>query len=255
MDSNRQEVPLPPESNIARLWFAYRRLAFLISLVTGLILFFIWLPDGARSALFVALLAQRTLLGMVFLFALITLSLLWPAGQRLDTRFFLLLNLRRNHPKWLDRVMWLATQAGNLWAACLLAGLLFVLNYRSVSAEVILGALALFLLVETVKALTDRARPFLALEGTRIIGWRERDRSFPSGHTAQTFFLATLLSHRFALGVGGTVALYAVAVIVGFTRIYVGVHYPRDVIGGAILGSIWGVLAALVDPYWLGIRI
>ncbi|HEY5118847.1 MAG TPA: phosphatase PAP2 family protein [Anaerolineales bacterium] len=113
----------------------------------------------------------------------------------------------------------------------------------------------MFLLVETIKALTDRARPFLALEGTRIIGWRERDRSFPSGHTAQTFFLATLLSHRFALGIGGTAALYAIAVIVGFTRIYVGVHYPRDVIGGAVLGCLWGVLAALVDPYWLGIRI
>jgi len=255
MDSSRQEVPLPPESHIARLWFAYRRLAFLICLVTGLILFLIWLPGGARAALFAALLAQRTLLALVFLFALITLSLLWPAGQRLDTWFFLLLNLRRNHPKWLDRVTWLATQAGNLWAACLLAGLLFLLNYRSISVEVILGALALFFLVETVKALTDRARPFLALEGTRIIGWRERDRSFPSGHTAQTFFLATLLSHRFALGVGGTVALYAVAAMVGFTRIYVGVHYPRDVIGGAVLGSIWGILAALVDPYWLGIRI
>jgi membrane-associated phospholipid phosphatase len=255
MDSNRQEAPLPPESNIARLWFAYRRLAFLICLVTGLILFLIWLPGGARAALFAALLAQRTLLGMVFLFALITLSLLWPAGQRLDNWLFLLLNLRRNHPKWLDRAMWLATQAGNLWAACLLTGLLFMLNYRSVSIEVIFGALALFLLVETIKALTDRARPFLALEGTRIIGWREWDRSFPSGHTAQTFFLATLLSHRFALGVGGTVALYAVAVIVGFTRIYVGVHYPRDVIGGAVLGSIWGILAALVDSYWLGIRI
>ena len=71
MDSNRQEAPLPPESNIARLWFAYRRLVFLISLAAGLILLLIWLPDGARAALFVALLAQRTLLGMVFLLSLI----------------------------------------------------------------------------------------------------------------------------------------------------------------------------------------
>jgi membrane-associated phospholipid phosphatase len=143
--------------------------------------------------------------------------------------------------------------------AFLLAGLFFVLNTRRLAVEVILGTLTLWLLVETIKALTDRARPFLDLEETRIIGWRERGRSFPSGHTAQTFFLMTVLSttplsHQFQLGIGGTVALYAVAVLVGFTRMYVGAHYPRDVIGGAVLGSVWGILATLVDPYWFGLR-
>ena len=65
----------------------------------------------------------------------------------------------------------------------------------------------------------------------------------------------TLLSHWFQLGIGGTIALYAVAALVGFTRVYVGAHYPRDVIGGAVLGSIWGVLAMLVDPFLLGLRL
>jgi membrane-associated phospholipid phosphatase len=254
MDNNPQEVPLPPEAPITRGWSAYRRPALLASLVTGLIVFLVWLPSGARALLIAALQAQRVLVGMIFLFALIALSLLWTAGQSLDTWVFLLINLRGYHPKWLDHVVWLATQVGNMVTAFLLAGLFFVLNYRSLAVEVIFGTLTLWLLVETIKALTDRARPFLALEGTRIIGWRERGRSFPSGHTAQTFFLMTLLSHRFQLDVGGTAALYAVAFLVGFTRMYVGAHYPRDVIGGAVLGSVWGVLAMLVDPYWLGLR-
>jgi membrane-associated phospholipid phosphatase len=179
-------------------------------------------------------------------------SLVWSAGQRLDTWIFLFFNLRGYHRKWLDRVMWLATQVGNMLTAFLLAGLFFVLNTRRLAVEVILGTLTLWLLVETLKALTDRARPFLDLEKTRVIGWRERGRSFPSGHTAQTFFLMTVLSHRFQLGMEGTVALYAVAVLVGFTRMYVGAHYPRDVIGGAVLGSVWGILATFVDPYWFG---
>ena len=254
MDSDLKEAPLPPEAHITRPWSAYRRPAFLVSLVTGLVLFLIWLPSGARAALFAALRAQWALVGMLFLFALIAVSLVWSAGQRLDTWIFLFFNLRGYHPRWLDRVMWLATQVGNMVTAFLLAGLFFVLNYRRLAVEVIFGTLTLWLLVETIKALTDRARPFLDLEGTRIIGWRERGRSFPSGHTAQTFFLMTLLSHRFQLGLGGTVALYAVAVLVGFTRMYVGAHYPRDVIGGAVLGCIWGVLATLVDPYWFGLR-
>ena len=254
MASDLKEVLLPPESHATRLGSAHRRLALLISLVIGLGLFFVWLPSGARAALFAALRAHWALVGMLFLFALIAVSLVWSAGQRLDTWIFLFFNLRGYHPKWLDRVMWLATQVGNMVTAFLLAGLFFVLNYRRLAVEVILGTLTLWLLVETIKALTDRARPFLDLEETRIIGWRERGRSFPSGHTAQTFFLMTLLSHQFQLGMGGTVALYAVAVLVGFTRMYVGAHYPRDVIGGAVLGSVWGILATLVDPYWLGLR-
>jgi membrane-associated phospholipid phosphatase len=138
--------------------------------------------------------------------------------------------------------------------AFFLAGLFFVMNYRSLAVEVLFGTLTLWLQVEILKVLTDRARPFLALQSTRIIGWKERGRSFPSGHTAQTFFLMTLISHYFQPGIGGTLALYAVALLVGITRIYVGAHYPRDVIGGAVLGSVWGVLAVLVDPYLLSLR-
>ena len=67
--------------------------------------------------------------------------------------------------------------------------------------------------------------------------------------------MVTLLSQRFHLDAAATVALYALAMLVGFTRIYLGAHYPRDVIAGAVLGSVWGVLAGLVDLYWYGVRI
>ena len=253
MDSDLKEASLPPGMHATVFWSAHRRVVLLTSLVIGLVLSSVWLPSGAWPALFAALRVQRTLVAMLLLFALIAVSLVWSAGQRLDTWIFLFLNLRGYHPRWLDRVMWLATQLGNMVTAFLLAGLFFVLDARRLAVEVILGTLTLWLLVETIKALTDRARPFLDLAETRIIGWRERGRSFPSGHTAQTFFLMTLLSHQFQPGLGGTVALYAVAVLVGFTRMYVGAHYPRDVIGGAVLGSVWGILATLVDPYWYGL--
>ena len=254
MDSGRGEAPSPPEVQVTPPASDCRRLTRLIILVTGLVLFSIWLPTRARVALLMALRAQLALVGMLLLFALITLSMVWSAGQRLDTRAFLLFNLRGYHPMWLDRVMFLATQMGSIGAALVSALLFIVRNYRRLAVEIILGSITLWLLVETIKVLTDRARPFLVLEGTRIIGWRERGRSFPSGHTAQAFFLVTLISHRFQLGMGRTVAMYALAALVGVTRIYVGAHYPRDVIGGLVLGSVWAGLAALVDPYWLGLR-
>ncbi|HBZ86288.1 MAG TPA: hypothetical protein DEO67_04020 [Candidatus Edwardsbacteria bacterium] len=252
MASDRKEVLLPPESNVARLWSARRRVILLTGLAAGLILFFLWLPNGARAAMFTALRANRTMVTMLVVFSLITVSLLWSAGRSLDTRIFLLFNLRGSHPKWLDRAMWLATQAGNMITAVILAVIFFIIKYRRLTVEIILGTLTLWLLVEVIKTLTDRARPFMDHEKARVIGWRERGRSFPSGHTAQTFFLAMLISHWFHPGIWGTAALYAAAGLVGFTRMYVGAHYPRDVLGGAVLGSVWGILVRLVDPYWFG---
>ncbi len=209
-------------------------------------MFLIWLPGGVRASLWTALSAQRGLFVLLFLFALVALSLIWSAGQRLDTRVFMLFNMR-GYPRWLDRFMWLATQLGNMLAAFIAAFLLFILNYRRLAIEIIFGTLTLWLLVEIIKALSDRDRPFLTLDKTRVIGWREKGDSFPSGHTSQIFFLMTLFIHHFHLGMVETAALYAVAALVGFTRIYVGAHYPRDVIAGIVLGSVWGILATLLD--------
>jgi len=254
MASGSEQTPIPPPSHAASFWSANRRRpAFLIILVTGLVLFLIWLPSGARASLWMALSAQRELVVLLSLFALLTLSLIWSAGQRFDTRVFTLFNMR-GYPLWMDRLMWLATQLGNMLAAFMVAFLLFILNYRRLGVEIIFGTITLWLLVETIKALADRDRPFLTLDKTRVIGWHEKGDSFPSGHTTQIFFLTTLFIYRFQLGMGESIALYAVAALVGFTRIYVGAHYPRDVIAGVVLGSIWGILAMLVDRYWLVLR-
>ncbi len=244
-----EDTSPPPAQAPDPIWSARRRRpVFLVLLVLGLVLALVWMPAGARASLWRALRAQRGLIALLFLFAMVTLSLIWSAGERLDSRIFLLLNLR-SYPKWLDRFMWLATQLGNMVTAFLLAFWFFLLGRRGLTFEIIIGTFTLWLLVETIKAIADRDRPFLALAETRVIGWRERGDSFPSGHTAQTFFMTTLLVLRFQFSLEVNVALYCVAALVGFTRIYVGAHYPRDVFGGAVLGSIWGILAILVNPF------
>ena len=245
MASVSEQTP-SPQSHAASFWSANRRPVFLAVLLMGLILFLVWLPREARASLWTALSAQRGLFVLLFLFALVTLSLIWSAGQRLDTQVFMLFNMR-GYPKWLDRFMWLATQLGNMLTAFVIAFLLFMLNDRRLAIVIIFGTLTLWLLVEMIKALSVRDRPFLTLEKTRIIGWREKGDSFPSGHTTQIFFLMTLLMYHFQLGMGESIALYAVAAVVGFTRIYIGAHYPRDVIAGIVLGSVWGILATLLD--------
>jgi len=256
-NSISEPVPLPkvveqllPVATHSYFWSAHRRRpAFLIILVTGLVAFLTWLPAESRTSLWVAFSAQRGLVALLFLFMAVTLSMIWSAGQRLDTQVFLLFNTR-NYPKWLDRCMWLATQLGNMLAAFIAALLFFILNDRRLAIEIIFGTLTLWLLVEIIKALIDRDRPFLTLDKARVIGWKERGDSFPSGHTSQIFFLVTLFVQHLQLNMAMAVIFYAIAVLVGFTRIYVGAHYPRDVIAGLVLGSVWGLLTMLVDPYW-----
>jgi membrane-associated phospholipid phosphatase len=229
-------------------WAAHqRRPAFLLLLVAGLVGTLSWLPGETHSSLWAAIIAQRNLAGLLFLFTLLTMSLIWSVGERWDSKIFLLFN-RRRYPSWLDYGMWLFTQLGNMLTAFAAALLFFLLSYRHLAIEIVLGTLTLWLLVETIKALAERDRPFLTLEETRIVGWREKGSSFPSGHTTQIFFMATLLILRFNVGIQASLGVYVLATLVGFTRIYVGAHYPRDVVGGATLGVIWGILTLLVNP-------
>ena len=255
MVSDSEQTPIPPQTHEASFWSANkRRPVFLAVLSLGLVLFLVWIPGGTRASLWTALSAQRGLFALLFLFALVTLSLIWSAGQRLDSRVFMLFNMR-GYPRWLDRFMWLVTQLGNMLTAFIAVFLLFILNYQRLAFVTTLGTLTLWVLVETIKALSIRERPFLTIDKSRVIGWREKGHSFPSGHTSQIFFLTTLFIHHFQPGVVGTAALYVVAILVGFTRIYIGAHYPRDVIAGVVLGSVWGILATLLGPHYLAMSI
>jgi membrane-associated phospholipid phosphatase len=226
-----------------------RPIAWVLSLIASLVLLLVSLPAGLRKALWQGLVAQRFLASLLVVFSLLAVSLVWAVGQRVDAWAFLWLNLRGRRPLWLDRLMLGFTQVGSAIAAGLIALALFLANNRLLAYEIILGTLSLWLVVELMKALVRRSRPFIRLTQARIIGHRWSGRSFPSGHTSQAFFMATLLAHHFHASVWLVVLLYAIALLVGITRMYVGAHYPRDVLAGIILGSAWGLLGGIVDEY------
>ncbi len=230
----------------------YRPVAWLAFLTVSLVVFVAWMPSQMRMIIWHGLAARGILSGMLLVFGLLAVSLVWSAGQRLDVWAFLLFNLRGSRPIWLDRTMLGFTQIGSGIAALAIGLILFLAGDRLVAYEFILGTLTLWMVVELVKALVRRSRPFKRVTQARIVGYRAIGRSFPSGHTSQAFFMATLMARHFHAGVWGVCLLYAVALLVGITRMYVGAHYPRDVLGGAVLGSVWGILAALVDPFGLG---
>ena len=83
----------------------------------------------------------------------------------------------------------------------------------------------------------DRPRPWRRYAEPPPLGHIPKDPSFPSGHTAIAFASATVLSYyrpRWAP------VFFLLAIAIGFSRVYNGVHYPLDVLGGAVLGLLCG---------------
>jgi membrane-associated phospholipid phosphatase len=229
-----------------RYFMHHRPLFWVLILTISLLLFLLALPDEIFFTLVYAFLRQRYLAISLIVFCLLALSLLWSTSQELDAWVFLVFNLRGPRPKWLDWAMLAVTQLGNGVTPVIIAFALYQDGNQRLAYILVLGTLTLWLFVELIKAIIRRTRPFIRLTQARIVGLRAVGRSFPSGHTSQSFFLASLIVQHFHIPFWIAFPLYAVAFLVGVTRMYVGAHYPRDVLAGAILGSVWGYLAGLV---------
>jgi undecaprenyl-diphosphatase len=100
--------------------------------------------------------------------------------------------------------------------------------------QVVLAAAAADVSAYALKRAIDRARPSTVYAQPEPLVRAPHDHSFPSGHAATSFACATTLAF-FAPRLGP--AFFLLAVAIAWSRVYVGVHYPLDVLGGAALGA------------------
>ena len=121
--------------------------------------------------------------------------------------------------------------------------LLFFKKTRPIGFTVLISLLFDFLMINVaLKGLVARPRPFVVNELIEpLVGGVSPYRSFPSGHSGGSF-AAMFALYRWVPKKIGIPALF-LASLVALSRLYVGVHYPTDILGGFIIGFICSALA------------
>lgn len=138
-------------------------------------------------------------------------------------------------PDALAPIAWGPMQMGALASPLLIAGTLALRGRRPEAVRVATTGVAAWLVAKGVKRAVARGRPGDHLDGVRLrMGSADHGLGYPSGHAAVAVTVAAALGRsrprwRFTL--------LGLAAVVGMSRIYVGAHYPLDVVGGWALGS------------------
>ena len=150
------------------------------------------------------------------------------------------------HNPIMDKVMIFITSlgdAGFIWILIAL-GLLINKKYRKVGITLLVAlVLGVILGNGILKNIIERSRPFINMEGINLLIKAPTSYSFPSGHTTSSFAAALVLSMNFK---NKTVYIFILAALIAFSRVYLGVHFPTDIIAGIILGLSCGYIAIFI---------
>ena len=157
----------------------------------------------------------------------------------LDARIYLAIN-EGPHPPRLDALggaLTVVTTGGWIWLIATLVAWYVGVPRSWTAVRRLLPSLAVatWLIDYPIKAFFRRRRPFSRIVQALVIGKKPGSWSFPSGHTGSSFAGAWILSTvwpRLAP------VFFSLAAVVGFSRVYVGAHYPGDVVSGAVFGMV-----------------
>ena len=159
--------------------------------------------------------------------------------NRWDMAFFAAI-FQLNGKRILSPLLPAISHSGDGYGYPLVAALLFLLNDDMARGFLAAASVAFAIelpLYKIIKNTVKRDRPFRTLKGVESLIVPSDKFSFPSGHTAAATIMAVLLSY-FIPALALPLSIWAI--LVGFSRIYLGVHYPTDILAGILLGSLSG---------------
>ena len=147
----------------------------------------------------------------------------------------------------LDIFMSNITKLGNAGIVWILLTIVLLLIPKTRKSGLILASaliVDLILCNGILKPLIARIRPFDVNSAIQLIVAKPHDYSFPSGHTAASFtaVMALYLAGEKKMWKAALVLALVLAVLIAFSRLYLYVHYPTDVLGGIITGAIAGYI-------------
>ena len=164
----------------------------------------------------------------------------------IDTDIFNFINHQMQN-SFFDWIMPLASSSGVIiWLVFAAVIFLWYPPQGKRTAFLMVAALLLsiFLVSDFLKEIIERPRPFLALTDVKLLIEKPNSFSFPSGHSANSFACATVIAKR----IKPLAALVvSIAFTIGLSRVYVGVHFPFDVVGGAIIGIVCGLVVLYIE--------
>ena len=175
------------------------------------------------------------------------------ASNQIDILIFYLINIQaQNHV--FDIIMPLISSIGYFSIWILVCVLLFVFGGkkgRNVALVCIVALVFGYFLTEILKYIVVRPRPYAVLDGVRVLS-DSSGSSWPSGHTVASFIGAIVIGRSYTFNFKGKrckliYPLLIFASLVGFSRIYNGVHYPFDVISGALIGIFCALLILMIE--------
>lgn len=157
--------------------------------------------------------------------------------------------LQTIHTPLLDKILAFITSLGNAGIIWIVLAVVLLILPKTRKAGIIVAAALLMDLILCnliLKNLVARVRPYDVNTAIAILIKKPLDFSFPSGHTAASFAAMTALF--LAKMKKAWLAALVLAVLIAFSRLYFYVHYPTDVLGGAVVGILSGIIGyAIVE--------
>jgi len=168
--------------------------------------------------------------------------------QKFDSS--ILLQIKDNmHGPIMDKIMVISTYLGNGGLIWIIIATLLIINkkYRKIGFMALLALiLSTILGDEILKNVVKRIRPSADISVVNLLISKPLSYSFPSGHTTSSFAVAGVLSKYFK---NYALEFFSLASLIAFSRLYLYVHYPTDVLAGIVLGLLCSGIVIYVFSY------